>query len=77
MSANFRVGDKVVVKGWVHERGEYYSFIPEMDEYIGCVTRVRRVLADGIIKLDIDGGNYAWHPSWLAYPKGKVDIYEC
>jgi hypothetical protein len=77
MSARFRVGDKVIIRGYVHERGEHFNFIPEMDEYIGKIARVRRVF-DDMIKLDIDNGHWTWHPSWLAYPKkGRVDIYEC
>jgi hypothetical protein len=76
MSARFKVGDKVVVKGYVHERGEYFSFVPEMDKYIGKITRVRGVL-DDMVRLDIDNGSWSWHPSWLAYPNGRVEIYEC
>jgi intein-encoded DNA endonuclease-like protein len=61
----FKVGDKVVVTGYVNKRSEYYYFAPEMDSCIGLVTRVRRIGKDGSVKLDIDGGYYSWHPSWL------------
>jgi hypothetical protein len=47
-----------------------------MDEYIGKVGRIRRRSGD-VIRIDIDGGNYSWHPTWLGHPKGRVDIYEC
>jgi hypothetical protein len=80
MSARFRVGDKVVVKGYVHERGEYYTFAVEMDEYIGRIATVTRSIdIDNCqyIRLDIDDGYWSWHPAWLAYPNGRVDIYEC
>jgi hypothetical protein len=78
MSARFRVGDKVVVKGYVQERGEYYTFACEMDEYIGRIATVTRATDDGrYIRLDIDNGYWSWHPAWLAYPNGRVDIYEC
>ncbi len=66
----FKVGDKVEVFGLVHERGEYYYFAPEMDKYIGCVTRVREVIKDGSVKIDVDGGFYSWHPRWLGSPTG-------
>ena len=76
--ARFGVGDKVVIMGYVHDRGEHYSFVPEMDEYIGKVARVMRVTEQGnCIRLNVDSGRYSWHRSWLAYPKGRVDIYEC
>ena len=61
----FKVGDKVVVVGYVHKRSEYYYFAPEMDSYIGLVTRVREIGRDGSVKLDIDSGYYSWHHSWL------------
>lgn len=61
----FKVGDKVVVTGYVNKRTEYYYFAPEMDSYIGLVTRVRTNNRDGSVGLDIDGGYYSWHPSWL------------
>lgn len=69
------VGDMVVIKGWVHDRSEYHHFPPEMDEYIGRVAKIRRRSGD-VIKLDVDGGYYSWHPLWLGCPKGRVDIYE-
>lgn len=75
--SKFRIGDKVVIKGWVHDRNEHFTFVEEMDRYIGCVATVRRCRPDWYIRLDIDGGNFAWHESWLCYPKGRVDIYEC
>jgi hypothetical protein len=52
----FKVGDKVVVTGYVNKRTEYYYFNPKMDSYIGLVTRIRRVGRDGSVNLDIDGG---------------------
>lgn len=61
----FKVGDKVVVTGYVNKRTEYYYFAPEMDAYIGLVTRVRTRNRDGSVNLDIDGGYYSWHPSWI------------
>lgn len=74
----FYVGDKVVVKGYVHERGEYYTFAVEMDEYIGRIATVTRSTDNGqYIRLDIDNGYWSWHPAWLSRPKGRVDIYEC
>jgi hypothetical protein len=74
----FYVGDKVVVKGYVHERGEYYTFAVEMDEYIGRIATVTRATDNGqYIRLDIDNGYWSWHPAWLRRPKGRVDIYEC
>ena len=73
---NFRVGDMVVINGWVHDRSEYHNFPPEMDEYIGRVARIRSRSGD-VIRIDIDGGCYSWHPTWLGRPKGRVDIYAC
>jgi hypothetical protein len=73
---NFRVGDMVVITGWVHDRSEHHNFPPEMDVYIGQVGRIRRRSGD-VIRIDIDGGCYSWHPTWLSHPKGRVDIYEC
>lgn len=69
------VGDMVVIKGYVHDRSEYHHFTPEMDEYIGRVAKIRRRSGD-VIRLDVDGGYYSWHPLWLGCPKGRVDIYE-
>lgn len=76
--SKFRIGDVVVINGYVHDRGEYYSFVPEMDKFIGKKAKVRWHNENGdCIHLDVDGGEFAWHQSWLGYPKGRVDIYEC
>lgn len=76
--SKFRIGDKVVIIGYVHDRGEYFTFVEEMDRYLGCVATVRRCRPEnGCVRLDIDGGEFAWHESWLGYPKGRVDDYEC
>ena len=39
--SKFRIGDVVVINGYVHDRGEYYSFVPEMDKFIGKKAKVR------------------------------------
>ncbi len=75
MNIKYRVGNKVVIKNYVHDRSEHYNFVPEMDRYIGCIATVVSNYNDRI-RLDIDGQRFAWHPAWLGLPKGRVDIYE-
>ena len=71
-----RKGDTIVIMGYVHDRNECYSFVPGMDEFIGREATVRSCDEYGeTVRLDIDGGRYVWHSSWLSRKKGRVDIY--
>jgi uncharacterized protein YodC (DUF2158 family) len=60
----FKVGDSIKIKMGNHSIGDL-GYPPEMRTYEGEYATITKKGSEGNFEIDIDEGDYWWHPTWL------------